>query len=66
MYESEATVFLKELLGANPQLEGQRLKLRGTWWDRPQDLETLQERRESAAPASSYVYFPLPVAKTPD
>ncbi len=63
MYESEATQFLKELLKANPQLEEQRLKMRATWWDHPQDLETLEERRESASPASSYVYFPPPVAK---
>jgi len=41
MYESEATKFLKELLAHNPQLEEQRRKLRATWWDRPQDLETV-------------------------
>jgi hypothetical protein len=58
MYESEATLFLKELLQRNPQLEEQRAKLRATWWDRPQDLETQRERDASAVPASSYVYFP--------
>ena len=60
MYESEATKFLKELLAHNPQLDEQRRKLRATWWDKPQDLETDRERRESASPASSYVYFPRP------
>jgi len=60
MYESEATKFLKELLAHNPQLEEQRRKLRATWWDKPQDLETARERRESNSPASSYVYFPQP------
>ena len=60
MYQSDATRFLNELLQSNPQLEEQRRKLRATWWDRPQDLQTQKERDDSAVPASSYVYFPPP------
>ncbi|MGH9576214.1 MAG: DUF3460 family protein [Terriglobales bacterium] len=60
MYESEATRFIKELLARNPELEEQRRKLRATWWNRPQDLQTQRERDASAVPASSYIYFPRP------
>jgi len=63
MYQSDATKFLNELLAQNPQLDDQRRKLRATWWDRPQDLDTAKERRDSAVPASSYVYFPRPDEK---
>lgn len=63
MYQSDATKFLNELLAQNPQLDDQRRKLRATWWDRPQDLDTQKERRDSAVRASSYVYFPRPDEK---
>jgi hypothetical protein len=63
MYQSDATKFLNELLERNPQLDEQRRKLRATWWDRPQDLETQQERKASAVRAASYVYFPRPDEK---
>ncbi len=60
MYESDVTRFMREFLGKNPQVVEQQKKNRLTWWDRPQDLETWQERRAAAVPQPSYVYFPLP------
>ena len=60
MYESDATRFIRELLAKNPQIVEQQRKNRATWWDKPQDLETWQERSESTVPQPSYVYFPLP------
>ncbi len=60
MYESEATRFLREFLAKNPQVVEQQKKNRATWWDKPQDLETLHEHAESDVPQPSYVYFPLP------
>ena len=63
MYQSDATKFLNEFLERNPQLDEQRRKLRATWWDRPQDLQTQKERDESDSPATSYVYFPRPDEK---
>jgi hypothetical protein len=59
-YESEATLFIRELLAANPQIVEQQKKNRATWWDKPQDLEVQQERAESNVPQPPYVYFPLP------
>jgi hypothetical protein len=65
MYESEITRFLRELREKNPgQVELQR-KNRATWWDKPQDLETMKERSDSAVPQPPYVYFPLPAAPKP-
>lgn len=60
MYESDLTRFMREFLNRNPQVKEQQKKNRFTWWDRPQDLETQQERQEASVPEPSYVYFPLP------
>ena len=60
MYVSELTRFLRDFVGKNPQVAEQQKKNRLTWWDRPQDLKTLQTRRQSAVAQPAYVYFPLP------
>ena len=65
MYVSEATRFIREFLAKNPQVAEQQRKNRATWWDKPQDLETTQERNEAAVPAPSYPYFPPP-ARDPE
>jgi uncharacterized protein DUF3460 len=59
-YESEMTLFLRELKAKNPQIVEQQKKNRATWWDRPQDFDTWKERRAAAVPQPGYVYFPLP------
>jgi hypothetical protein len=59
-YESDVTRFIRDLLARNPQIVEQQKKNRATWWDKPQDLETLKDRAQSAVPQPSYVYFPLP------
>jgi len=64
-YESEITRFLKDFLAKNPQVLEQQRKNRATWWDKPQDLQTQQERAQASVPAPSYVYFPLP-GRAPD
>ena len=52
---------MRQFLAEHPEeVESQR-KGRATWWDKPQDLETMQEHAESDVPQPSYVYFPLPV-----
>ncbi len=66
MYESDTTQFLRELMEKNPQLLELRKKNRLTWWDRPQDLETWNERSTSTVPQPAYVYFPLPGKKEPE
>lgn len=56
-YVSEITRFMRDLLAKNPQLVEQQKENRATWWDKPQDLETAEERAESAVPQPGYVYF---------
>ena len=60
MYVSEMTRFLRGFLDQNPQVVEQQKKNRATWWDRPQDFETLNKQREASVPQPAYVYFPLP------
>ena len=60
MYESDITRFIRDLKAKNPQIAQLQAKNRATWWDRPQDQETLRERSEAAVPQPPYVYFPLP------
>jgi hypothetical protein len=56
MYESEFTVWLRELKKARPQLEEEQRKGRAIWWDRPQDLDTQRRDRQSRLPQPPYVY----------
>ena len=60
MNESETTRFIRELLAKNPQIVEQQKKNRATWWDKPQDLETLKDRAAANVPQPGYVYFPVP------
>ncbi|HXN16181.1 MAG TPA: DUF3460 family protein [Usitatibacter sp.] len=60
MYESETTRFIRQMLDKNPRLVEEQKRNRATWWDRPQDLETLKEHAQSNVPQPAYVYFPLP------
>lgn len=58
MYESELTKFMRKFLKDNPgEVEEQR-KGRALWWDRPQDLETLERQRQSRVPQKPYYYQP--------
>jgi hypothetical protein len=57
MYESEFTVFLREMKQARPNLEEEQRTGRAIWWDRPQDLETQRRDRESKLPQPAYAYF---------
>ena len=59
-YESEATRFLRDLLERHPELKSQRARNRATWWDKPQDLETQEEREAARVAQGSYAYFPRP------
>ena len=61
-YESEATLFLKELLDKHPELRELRSRNRATWWDRPQDLEVQGDRQAERVELGAYVYFPRPQA----
>ena len=56
MYESQITLFLKQLKQDKPQLEDDQRKGRAIWWDRAQDLDTAERDRESRVAQQAYVY----------
>ena len=56
MYESDITLFLRELKQAKPYLEDEQRKGRAIWWDKPQELDTQQRNRDSGVPQAPYVY----------
>ena len=56
MYESDITVFLRELKQAKPHLEAEQRKGRAIWWDHPQDLATRRRNDASRVPQAPYVY----------
>lgn len=58
MYKSDITRFLEQLKEERPHLERSQREGRALLWDRPQDLDTMQQHRESRVPRSSYVYYP--------
>ena len=56
MYESEHTLFIKQLKASNPQMdEGQRAG-RAIWWDKHLDREAIAEWKQSGVPQKPYVY----------
>ena len=56
MYESDITLFLRELKQAKPYLEDEQRKGRAIWWDHPQDLDTRRRDDASKVPQAPYVY----------
>ncbi len=55
-YESEFTVFMRELKQQRPELEAEQSKSRAIWWDHDQDLETARRNGESHVKQKAYVY----------
>lgn len=55
-YESEFTLFIRELKQQRPELEAGQRKSRAIWWDHKQDLETQERARESRVKQQPYVY----------
>lgn len=57
MYESDHTRFMRQWMETHPEQVEEQKKGRALWWDKPQDMETLQRYREARVPQPSYVYF---------
>ncbi len=56
-YESEFTLFIKDLKQKNPQLEEQQRAGRSLLWDKaPIDLEALERSEQSSVKQQAYVY----------
>jgi len=56
-YESDHTRFIRELMGAKPQLAQEQSKGRAIWWDkRPADLAARRKMDEGRVAQPAYVY----------
>ncbi|WP_295637730.1 DUF3460 family protein [uncultured Methylibium sp.] len=55
-YRSDVTDFIATLKQRDPKLEEKQRQGRALLWDRPQDLQTTAEQRESRVPQQPYVY----------
>jgi hypothetical protein len=56
MYESEITLFLKQLKQEKPHLEKSQMAGRALLWDKVLDEERLRENQQSRIAQSPYVY----------
>ena len=56
MYESDITVFLRELKQSRPNLEQDQARGRAIWWDHPQDPDSQRRELESRVAQAPYVY----------
>ena len=56
MYESEITLFIRELHAKNPGLAAAQSQGRALLWDCPQDKGEVRELADARVPQQSYVY----------
>ena len=56
-YESDTTIFIRELLVKNPEIKEDQKKARAMWWDKTLDIKELKRKHESAVERTSYVYY---------
>lgn len=56
-YESDTTIFIRELLEKRPEIKQEQKKARAMWWDKTLDIKELKHKRESEVERTSYVYY---------
>ena len=59
-YESEITLFMRDVMKQKPHLREEQQKGRSLWWDKPQDWEMQKRVAMSKVPPSPYAYQKLP------
>ncbi len=55
-YESDITLFLKNLKNTEPKLEQEQRQGRARLWDKSQDLRLQREFKEASVAQKPYVY----------
>ena len=55
-YESEITLFMRDLLAKKPQIVEEQKKGRAMWWDKKADPDALRRDSESEVKQQAYVY----------
>jgi Protein of unknown function (DUF3460) len=57
LYESEHTLFMRELMKKQPELEQKQREGRAIWWDKPpRELDAERAMDRGRVPQSPYVY----------
>lgn len=56
-YESDTTLFLRDLLRKHPEITEKQKLARATWWDRPYDADARDAYEEAKVPKKSYEYY---------
>ncbi|HMW16319.1 MAG TPA: DUF3460 family protein [Accumulibacter sp.] len=56
LYESDHTLFMREMLAQHPEWQEDQRRGRAIWWDRKVDPLEQQTARESAEPHRPYPY----------
>jgi len=57
-YESEITVFVRQLMQEKPHLREEQKKGRSLWWDKKLDLDLQRRKAQSRVPQEPYAYQP--------
>ncbi len=55
-YESEITVFMRDLLQKKPQIVEEQKKGRAMWWDKKADVDATRRDEASTVKQQAYVY----------
>lgn len=56
LYESDHTIFMRELLAKHPEWQEDQRRGRAIWWDRKVDLASQKAQKEAAEPNRPYPY----------
>lgn len=56
MYESDITLFIRELKQKDPQIEQKQREGRAMWWDKTLDLDEQREYAQARVAQQGYVY----------
>ncbi len=57
-YESEITVFFRQLMQEKPHIREEQKKGRSLWWDKKLDPEQVRRNALSRVPRDPYAYQP--------
>jgi len=59
-YESDITLFMRELKQRKPDLERKQAEARALWWDKSLDLDEQARFEQASVPMQGYVYQTRP------
>ncbi|OGA29938.1 MAG: hypothetical protein A3I01_02390 [Betaproteobacteria bacterium RIFCSPLOWO2_02_FULL_65_24] len=63
-YESDVTLFLRDVVAAHPEIQESQREGRAMFWDHKVDFEALEREHQSEVPMKGYPYDSTVSAKT--